>query len=372
MTRQHPGGQPATSRPSALVRALTGGLVMAAALGIGTAAGSAAAERVGLTGTAARLVPAVLVSALALVPVTLAVRRRGASLKALGLGGARAGLRAFLTGVGVTAASAVLVLGAGTAGGLLRWSRPDPLPLVGFLMTNAVIALLLEALPEETTLRGYAWTALRERFGGTASALGTTAVFLLVPGTSTVAYAATARLTGADPAPIGIVPPGQDTASYLILLPIFGLTLVAARTAVGQAPLWAAIGTHLTFLTVNRVALEGDQRHAGWSANQTTPDAVLLVPAYLLVAAVVFMLCRRMGRNGRLRTYDTRNGHPVPTRASRSARRAASSAIRASITRIFSSNSADNASAESGASRSSSKFRPISASEKPSVCAVRT
>jgi membrane protease YdiL (CAAX protease family) len=193
MTRQHQGGHPAASRRNALLRALAGGLVMAAALGIGTAAGSAAAEKVGLTGTAARLVPAVLVSALALVPVTLAVRRRGTSLKALGLGGAGAGagLRAFLTGVGVTAASAVLVLGAGTAGGLLHWSRPDPLPLAGFLITNAVIALLLEALPEETTLRGYAWTALRERFGGTASALGTTAVFLLVPGASTVAYAAT-------------------------------------------------------------------------------------------------------------------------------------------------------------------------------------
>ncbi|MDX3233385.1 hypothetical protein [Streptomyces sp. ME19-01-6] len=219
MTRQHPGGQPATSRLSALVRALVGGLVMACALGIGTAAGSAAAERVGLTGATARLVPAVLVSALAVVPITLAVRRRGASLKALGLGGAGAGLRAFLTGVGVTAASAVLVLGAGTAGGLLRWSHPDPVLLAGFLVTNAVIALLLEALPEETTLRGYAWTALPERFCGTASALGTTAVFLLVPGASTVAYAATARLIRAEPAPIGIVPPGQDAASYLILLP---------------------------------------------------------------------------------------------------------------------------------------------------------
>ncbi|MER7795325.1 CPBP family glutamic-type intramembrane protease [Streptomyces sp. NPDC097640] len=318
MTRQHPGGSAAPSRSSALARALAGGLLMAAALGVGTAAGSAAAERAGLTGTAARLVPAVLVSALAVVPVTLAVRRRGASLKALGLGGARAGLRAFLTGVAVTAASAALVLGAGTAGGLLRWSRPDPVPLVGFLITNAVIALLLEALPEETTLRGYAWTALRERFGGTASALGTTAVFLLVPGASTVAYAATAWLAGAEPAPVGIVPPGQDAASYLILLPIFGLTLVAARTAVGQSPLWAAIGTHLTFLTVNRVALEGDRRGAGWSASRTSPDAVLLVPAYLLVAGVLFLLCRRGRRVGNRVRYarsaarDRSESVPVP------------------------------------------------------------
>ncbi|MER6141269.1 CPBP family glutamic-type intramembrane protease [Streptomyces sparsogenes] len=296
MTRQHPGGKTALSRSSALARALLGGLLMAAALGIGTAAGSVAAERIGLTGTAARLVPAALVSALAIGPVTLVLRRRRTRLNALGFGGLGAALRAFAVGVGVTAVSAVLLIGAGTAGGLLRWSRPDPVALIGFLASNAVIALLLEALPEETTLRGYTWTALRGRFGGAASALGTTAVFLLVPGASTVAYAATARLTGAEPAPIGIVPPGQDAASYLILLPLFGLTLVAARTAVGQAPLWTSIGAHLTFLTVNRVTWEGDRRGAGWSASQTTPDAVLLVPAYLLVAAAVFLLYRRTSR----------------------------------------------------------------------------
>ncbi|CAM5529089.1 hypothetical protein SANTM175S_08975 [Streptomyces antimycoticus] len=72
---------------------------------------------------------------------------------------------------------------------------------------------------------------------------------------------------------------------------MFGLTLVAARTAVSRAPLWAAIGTHLTFLTVNRIVLEGDRRGAGWHTEQTTPDAVLLVPAYLLLAAAGFAVC---------------------------------------------------------------------------------
>ncbi|MFD0442402.1 hypothetical protein ACFQ10_07215 [Streptomyces indonesiensis] len=101
---------------------------------------------------------------------------------------------------------------------------------------------------------------------------------------------------GRDPAPIGIAPDGQHPADYLVLLTVFGLTLVAARTALVRAPLWAAVGTHLTFLTVNRIVLEGDRRGAGWHIEQTTPDAVLLVPAYLLVATAGFAVCRRAVR----------------------------------------------------------------------------
>ncbi|UQI45494.1 hypothetical protein M1P56_14615 [Streptomyces sp. HU2014] len=294
---------PEPSRPAAspsyltaLRRALFGGLVMATALGLGTALGPAVAGAVGATGLVARLIPAALVSALA-VPLVLVVARRGRRAPAaLGFGRAGASARAFLTGAGVTAVAAALVLGAGTAAGMLRWSSPDPVALAGFVVSNGVVALLLEALPEETSLRGYTWTSLRERFGGVAASLGTTAVFLLVPGASTVVQAGVSRLIGAGPVPVGLAPGGQRAADYLVLVAVFGLTLVAARAAVVRAPLWAAIGTHLTFLTVNRVVWEGDRRHAGWSAEQTAPDAVLLVPAYLVVAAAVFALWRWTGR----------------------------------------------------------------------------
>ncbi|MCQ8192319.1 hypothetical protein [Streptomyces rugosispiralis] len=295
MTEPHPG-TPAPSTAAVLVRALTGGLVMATALGVGTALGPAAADALGLTGFAARLLPGALVTALAVPLVLLLVRRERRSPGWLGFGGAGPSLRALLTGAGVTGAAAALVLGAGTAAGMLRWSRPEPATLAGFVLTNGVVAFLLEALPEETTLRGHAWAALRTRFGGTGSALGTTAVFLLVPGASTVVGAAAARLAGRDPEPIGIAPDGQHPADYLILLTVFGLTLVAARTTLVRAPLWAAVGTHLTFLTVNRIVLEGDRRGAGWHIEQTTPDAVLLVPAYLLVATAGFAVCRRAVR----------------------------------------------------------------------------
>ncbi|KUJ68524.1 hypothetical protein ACZ90_18225 [Streptomyces albus subsp. albus] len=316
MTHMH-GGR--TARPPAgpLGRALFGGLVMAVALGAGTVVGPMAADAAGVTGWAARLVPAAMVSAVAVPLILGRTRRDRRAPAALGFGGAGASVRALLTGVGVTGAAAALVLGAGTALGMLSWSSPDPVALAGFVVSNAVVALLLEALPEETTLRGYTWTSLRERFGGVGAALGTTAVFLVVPGASTVVAAAAARLLGAEPAPIGISPEGQPVADYLVLLTVFGLTLVAARTALDRAPLWAAIGTHLTFLTVNRIMLEGDRRGAGWSVETMSPDAVLLVPAYLLVAAALFTVHRWIGRRRRAAAAPSgRPGQPAPAAAS--------------------------------------------------------
>ncbi|MBL1100512.1 CPBP family glutamic-type intramembrane protease [Streptomyces coffeae] len=290
-------GRPGASRMGALGRALTGGLIMATALGAGTGLGPAAADAVGASGLVARLIPAALVTAVALSLV--AVAYRGRSPRRLGFGGPWASAGAFLTGVGATAAAAALVLGTATAGGLLRWSDPDPGALAGFLASNAVVAFLLEALPEETTLRGYTWTSLRGRFGGTVTALATTAVFLLVPGASTVVEAGAARLVGEDAGPVGIAPDGQNPVDYLILIVVFGLTLVAARTALVRAPLWTSIGVHLTFLTINRIALEGDKRHAGWYVEHGAGDAGLLVPVYLLVVAAGFALWGRRTRRRR-------------------------------------------------------------------------
>ncbi|MEU6826658.1 hypothetical protein ABZ921_39150 [Streptomyces atriruber] len=286
---------PAPSLVGVLGRALGGGLVMAVALGAGTAVGPVLADALGFTGFLASLVPAALVSAVAVPLVVFALRRRGTSLRDIGFGGPGASLRALLVGAGVTAGAAALVLGAGTAAGLLSWSRPELPELAGFLVTNGVVALLLEALPEETTLRGHTWTALRGRFGGTVSALGTTAVFLVVPGLSTVVEAGVAPLVGGDARPVGLAPGGQHPVDYLILLTVFGLMLVTARTAVRHAPLCTGIGAHLAFLTVNRVVFEGDERGAGWSVHLSSPDVELLVPVYLLVAMAGFAVWRRVG-----------------------------------------------------------------------------
>nr|WP_237526931.1 MULTISPECIES: CPBP family glutamic-type intramembrane protease [unclassified Streptomyces] len=269
---------------------------MGVALGAGTAVGPVLADGLGLTGFAARLLPAVLVSAVAMPLVVLTLRRRGGSLRDIGFGGPRGSLRALCVGAGVTVGAAALVLGAATAAGLLGRPHLDVPELAGFLVTNGVVALLLEALPEETTLRGQTWTALRGRFGGVVSALGTTAVFLVVPGLSTVVEAGIAPLVGGDAGPVGLAPGGQDPVDYLILLTFFGLMLVTARTAVRRAPLWAGIGAHLAFLTVNRVVFEGEERDAGWSVHVSSPDVELLVPVYLLVAMAGFAVWRRVER----------------------------------------------------------------------------
>lgn len=55
----------------------------------------------------------------------------------------------------------------------------------------------------------------------------------------------------------------------------------------------------MTFLTVNRVVLFGEERSAGWSSELVAPDAILLVPGDLLVAATVFLLIGRSRRRGR-------------------------------------------------------------------------
>jgi hypothetical protein len=80
----------------------------------------------------------------------------------------------------------------------------------------------------------------------------------------------------------------------LILLTIFGATLIIARSVTGS--LWAAIAVHLTFLMVNRLVLTYPQ-DTGWSVGLTSPDAILLIPTYLVVTAGLFLLLpRRRGR----------------------------------------------------------------------------
>ncbi|MFF8373185.1 type II CAAX prenyl endopeptidase Rce1 family protein [Streptomyces lydicus] len=280
-------------------RALLGGAVMAAALGTGNALGEALVRALDLDGYPAQLLPAALVSALA-VPVVLALRAvRSGSGRPLGLGTPASAAHGFARGLAVTTACAALALGGGTAAGWVRWSGPDPAGLVSFLAGNALVAVLLEALPEETTLRGYAWASLRDRFGGVLSALGTTLVFLLVPAASTVVQAGVAHAVGVAAPPMGLAPAGQDPVAYPVLLSVFGLTLIAARTAPGRAPLWAAIGTHVAFLSVNRVVFEGGRRDAGWSAHVSPVHAAILELGYLAATAAVFTGARLLASRRR-------------------------------------------------------------------------
>lgn len=296
-------------------RALLGGAVMACALGAGNALGEALVRELGVGGYPQLLLPAALVSALA-VPVVLGLRAAGRSTRRLplGLGSPAPAVRGFFGGLAATGVCAALVLGGGTTAGWVHWSELEPAALVSFLVGNALVAMLLEALPEETTLRGYAWAALRERFGEPISALGTTMVFLMVPAASTVVQAWVAGAVGVDSPPMGFAPAGQDPIGYPVLLSVFGLTLVAARTAPGRAPLWVAIGTHVAFLSVNRVVFEGDRRGAGWSASVAPVHAAVLELGYLAATAAVFTAARPIASRRRVRAPRRRPERPsAPT-----------------------------------------------------------
>jgi membrane protease YdiL (CAAX protease family) len=245
----------------------------AAAMGFALGCAGVVSELVGN-----RYVPAA-VCALVAVLLIRPLRRR----RELGLVDA---LRGITTGVVVTGGSAIAVLGIGTLAGWISWGRFHPGDVLVFVVTNAVVAVLLEAFPEEITLRGHTWSALRSRYRGAIATAGTTFLFLLVPGFSSVVQLVVGRITGTTVPRLALAPEGQDPVSYLFLLTVFGLTLIAARQATGS--LWASIGTHLTFLTVNRLTVDGAARDSGWSADLASPDVLLLVPAYLLLAAIIY------------------------------------------------------------------------------------
>lgn len=272
----------------AIARAAVGALVMAVALGFGGVASDWFGPGDGFL---SRLLPALVVSVIAVPAVLLLwTRWRRRPVRELGLTDARSSLRAFGFGVAVTGGSAVVVIGAGTAAGWVRWGAFDLVAVLGFVLTNGIVALLLEALPEELTLRGFTWAALRERHRQVIAAVGTTLLFLLIPGASSLVTAGVRYLLGEPPGHVGIAPEGEDLVSYLMLLTMFGVTLVAARVATRSASLWTCIATHLTFLTVNRIVLQGAERDTGWSAELTTPDAVILIPVYLAVALTAYVV----------------------------------------------------------------------------------
>lgn len=103
-------------------------------------------------------------------------------------------------------------------------------------------------------------------------------------------------LLGEDVPTPGFAPAGEDPVAYAVLYPIFGVALLIARITTGS--LWTSIALHLTYLTVIRVTIDGASRDAGWSATQSTPDALLLVPGFLLLATATFLLIARARGRG--------------------------------------------------------------------------
>ncbi|MCP2170343.1 CPBP family intramembrane glutamic endopeptidase [Goodfellowiella coeruleoviolacea] len=273
-------------------RAVLGAASMALGLGTAAALSDAAHHRLGVDGLARQALTAVV--CVVITASLIVLLRRGVDRRPMaGLGLAwRGGPRAFGLGVLVTGGAAAAVFGLGTAAGWLRWGVVDWPALVTFLLVNSVIAVALEALPEELAFRGYVYRTLSTRLRRWTAALVTTGLFLVTPAAANAVQAAVSTLLGEPAPPVSFAPAGEDPVSYAILLAVFGTTLVVTRVATGSV--WTCVALHLTFLTVNRVALFGDVRGAGWSATMTTPDAVLLVPGYLVLTALSFVVLSRI------------------------------------------------------------------------------
>lgn len=288
--------------PHALARAVLGAAVMGVGLGVAVALGIAAADLWGLDGFLARLVPALLVTAL-VVPTILFLRRRmdRRPLRGIGLVGPFTAVRTAGLGFGVVLVAALVVLGGATAAGWVTWGAVDPGDLLLFLVTNTLIALLYEAVPEEISLRGYVLTTLRSRYARWVAIVVTTALFVAAASTSVVVGAGLTRLLGVEPIPWGAVPAGEDPVSYVVLLAVFGLMLAFARDASRTASVWTCVGAHLAFLTVNRVVLSA--AGTGVEVVLASPDVLLLVPVYVGLAIVAFAVLggrasRRSPREG--------------------------------------------------------------------------
>ncbi|GAB2831902.1 CPBP family intramembrane glutamic endopeptidase [Lentzea nigeriaca] len=278
--------------PGAVGRAVAGTCVMAVALGIAGAVGQAVRG-----GTAPSYLPraltAVLCFALA-VSLILWLRLRVDRLPLSGLGLARGvtALRTFTLGVVITGGSAAAVLGACTWAGWLTWGQLDLPRLLEFLVVNALIAVTLEAFPEELVFRGYVYDALSRGCRRWVAVVVTVLLFTFAGAGSSVVHWGVGTLLGeAVPLP-GFAPAGEDPVAYAILYPIFGVALLAARITTGS--LWTSVGLHLTYLTVVRATIDGASRNAGWSATPVVPEALLLVPSFLVLATAVFALISRL------------------------------------------------------------------------------
>lgn len=271
---------------------MLGLLAFAGALALGSVASTAADQRLGLTGFGAKAVPAVVVFAVA-VPAVLLLCRRVDRRPLPSIGVRRPG--AALLGVGVVLAAAVLVFGLDALGGGLAVESVDAGTLLIFLATNTLLALLLEAVPEELVFRGYVFAALADRWRPWCAALVTTALFVVAPALSIVLAAGLGVVLGLPTDPPTFAPGGQDPLAYAILLAVFGVMLILARIATGSV--WACVAAHLSFLTINRIVLPSSAFDTGVVVS-APPGTELLVLGYLVLALVAFaVLGRRRARS---------------------------------------------------------------------------
>ncbi|MEK4355743.1 CPBP family glutamic-type intramembrane protease [Paenibacillus sp. FSL M7-1455] len=161
--------------------------------------------------------------------------------------------------------------------GIAQWHLSPE--LLGSIAVNIMFAFLYEALPEETVLRGFAYSTLRLKLPALAAFPLQLAMFVLVP----VAVACLQRLSGMGMAT-------QMNAEYVILLLCFGTALQLLRIATGS--LWAPIGFHLAYLEISRFAvLQREQRLFTYHETMPGTGELFILFFMTVVVAALILAC---------------------------------------------------------------------------------
>lgn len=210
-----------------------------------------------------------------------------APLASIGLTGSRADASGFLLGLVVLLCPAVLLLGLLTVVGAADWREINPSALAGFLMTNTVVALLFEAIPEEISIRGYALTSLRRHFRNPAATALNIVAFLLVPPVAVNLEALLQKLVGNANAAFALAPGGEGAFFYYAMLTVFGWMLIEARDATSAGSVWTCIGAHIAFLTVNRTVLG---QAGGVDIRLGEIATLVFFAGYLVAAGITFSM----------------------------------------------------------------------------------
>ena len=287
------GGSGRARRATSLGRALLGSLILATGLSLSVEVTAAVSRVAGLAPAAGFILQAVLMSAV-VVPAILLLRRRVDRAPLAGLGWSLPAVRACLVGAGAAAtASTATWVGAW----LLGWItvvRVDAGALAIFLAVNTVVLTGYEALPEELSVRGYAWTSLHDGWGSAVATVVTTALFALNSVPTDLLQRVWAILLGNETEPIALAPNGTPAFFYIGHLVCFSLVLIAARRLPMSGALAAPISFHLVYLTANRVALGGLSRlGSGVKIELASPDVAVLALVPLALSGPAFVLLRK-------------------------------------------------------------------------------
>jgi putative membrane protein len=203
-------------------------------------------------------------------------------------------MRACLAGAGLAGATSALTW---AGAGLLGWItvvRVDVGALMVFLVVNTVVLTSYEALPEELSLRGYAWTNLRDGWGPAVATVVVTTLFALNSAPMSLLRRIWAILLGNETEPIALAPYGTPTFFYIIHLTCFGLVLIAARRLPITGALAAPMSFHLVYLTANRIIMGGfSWLGSGVEVEFDSPDTAVLVLAPLALSGPAFILLRK-------------------------------------------------------------------------------